>query len=168
MISGGQVHKIYVTGEITDESFHLFSKSISKIERMRDGEKVLVEIISEGGSATAALAYYDRIDKSQLIFIGKATGLVASAASLIFMACDQRRMTENAWLMVHEDSTTDEESKPIHAREKEIAHSRRLEKQWCTLMAGCSTISLSKWEELHKNETYLSRADCMELGILDE
>lgn len=160
---------ITICGDITDESFGVFLRKVRKL-RSEGVTKVHLVISSEGGSATAAMAYFDLMTHTDmdLVFTGHATGLVASAASLIFMACDKRYMSENAWFMVHEDSLSEIDDLKVHEIEKAVLHARRLEVQWCELMAQVSKVPVSKWAELHKNETYLSKKECLKLGILDE
>lgn len=161
--------KLYVTGEINSEAFNTFSVELTEFEQLCLNKKVeghvQLEICSDGGDAYAALAYYDRITASPVQIHGIILGIAASAASLIFMACTTRDMGRSAWLMVHEDSTSDLSGK-VSELEKEINHSRRLENQWAQLFVSVSDIPLDQWIRLHKAETYLNREDCSYLGIL--
>jgi ATP-dependent Clp protease protease subunit len=154
--------KIYITGDITIESFSLFSKKLSKQQGAID-----IELISEGGEAIAALAYFDKIKRYRNVTI-TAYGIVASAAVLILAAGTKRRMARNAWIMVHEDSESCEESRTVMELERDAKHYRRLENQWAEILSSVSKTSIDKWIELHKNETYLSAQECLELGLIEE
>lgn len=163
----GNVPVIQIIGSIDEESFKVFSKKLRKFERS-NVKRISVELSSEGGSAYDAMAFFDRIADSRVIVDITATGLVASAAVLVFMAGDSRRMTPSAWLMVHEDSLSGLKNKKVHEVEKEVGHARRLENQWCELLASVSSLTMLKWSKLHRNETYLSHQECLDLGLLNE
>jgi ATP-dependent Clp protease, protease subunit len=156
---------IRIAGEINEESFAEFVSSTSKSTRVN------ILLISEGGCSHSAMAYYDYIIAMRnkgCHFSVTATGLVASAATLILAACQDRYMTENAWVMVHEDSLSGLDDKKVWELEKEIKHSRRLEDQWVKLMYEATGISIDTWKELHKNETYLNAKECVALGLIKE
>lgn len=157
---------IVIAGEINDESFGEFSKELAEYEKS-GCKKVMLEITSEGGSATAALAYYDKIKSSTMEIHGVVYGLAASAASLIFIACNKRYMSRNSWFMVHEDSLSDIDGKKVHEIEKEALHARRMEDQWCDLFYASTGTPVSTWKELNKNETYMTAEECLKLGFID-
>jgi ATP-dependent protease ClpP protease subunit len=157
---------INIIGEISNESYLDFHLALTKFEKDQKRKTLDIQIVSEGGDAYAALAYYDRIRRSQLTLTTIATGLVASAASLIFVAGKIRYMTPNAWLMVHEDSLSGIEDLKVYQVEKEAIRGRRLENQWCNLMTEATGIPVNIWAKLHKKETYLSAKKCLEMGII--
>lgn len=159
---------IQMIGSINEEAFASFSKKLRKYERNQSIKEVLIELSSEGGSAYDALAFFDRIRGTRLSVTITATGLVASAAVLVFMAGDKTRMTPSAWLMVHEDTVGGLKNKKVHEIEKEVGHSRRLENQWCELLASVSHVSFEAWVDLHRSETYLNQEECRNLGLLCE
>jgi ATP-dependent Clp protease, protease subunit len=65
------------------------------------GTEVHVEINSPGGDVFAALAMYNALRASGKKIVAKVMGVAASAASLVFMAGDERVMPKNTHLMVH-------------------------------------------------------------------
>lgn len=161
---------IYITGEITVESFMRFQKKLNLI--LEETQQVYVELNSEGGDAYAAMAYFDLIQRKnknpgRAVNV-TATGLCASAAVLILAAGKRRYMTKSAWVMVHEDTTPIRKGMQVSAVEKEAKHARRLEVQWAELLADVTSATSVYWEELHKNETYLNAKECLELGLIEE
>ncbi len=159
--------KIYITGEINDEAFVKFNRRLSRLEQ-DPYSHIYIDLTSEGGEAYAALAFFDRIRSSPCMISITAYGYVASAAVLILSAGDTRVMSSSSWLMVHEDSTTVDTNMTVSQVEKDAAHSRRMEDQWCKLLASVTTTNESVWASLHKNETYLTAQECLELGIIDK
>lgn len=63
--------------------------------------RILVSINSPGGSVFDAFAIYNALRRHDLPVTTRVDGVAASAASLIFMAGDERVMPENAMLMIH-------------------------------------------------------------------
>jgi len=163
------MNKIYVVGAIDEDSFKQFSEELTAIERKSNPENRFVEIEmnSGGGSAMDALAFYSRIINSPCSINVTSYGLVASAAVLVFAACDHRRMTKDSWMMVHEDSDALKD-KSTSDFGKHAAYMRRMEDQWNTLLEKETGTLKSVWLDLHKKTTYLIAEECVKLGIVDE
>lgn len=160
------MRKIHIYGEITDESFVIFNRKLDKLENINH-EDIRITIISGGGDAYAALAFFDRIKASPCHIDIVVTGWAASAASLILAAGDRRYMTKNAWVMVHEDNTFIKH-KSISEAEKDIKHGRRLEDQWSKLFASVTNASATFWNKVNKAETYLTAEECLKVGLIEE
>lgn len=157
---------INVFGEINDESYIKFARRLTRLLE-ESHEPIGLRLISEGGSATAALAYYDSIRRSPAPITITATGLVASAATLILAAGNYRIMTKNAWVMVHEDSCGDDIVK-VSELERAAKHMRQMEDQWNALLSERTKASAKVWAELNLIDNYLSAETCLELGLIDE
>lgn len=157
---------IQVIGTINEEAFAAFSKSLRVCEESGI-KKVTLELSSGGGVAYDALSFYNRMRHSSVEIIVLAYGLVASAAVLILAAGDKRLMTSEAWLMVHEDSTSELSAKVTNI-EKEAKHLRAMEEQWNLLLELHSNTSSAAWEDYSREETYFTSSDCLTLGIIDE
>lgn len=66
-----------------------------------DATRIVVSINSPGGNVFDAFAIYNALLRNRLPVTTRVDGVAASAASLIFMAGDERVMPENAMLMIH-------------------------------------------------------------------
>lgn len=161
------VRKLYITGEITTESYLAFSKRLSHMERDSKHLPIEIELVSEGGSTYDALAYCGRMRTSPCNLHVKAYGLVASAAVLILAAGDHRSMSSEAWVMVHEDSVAEVEGS-VTEMEKLTKQLRSLENQWSFLLAGRTSAEKSIWDKLHKDTTFLTAVECKALGLIEE
>lgn len=159
---------IMIIRDIDNDAFRLFDRKLSELEALDDNQPVLLHLMSDGGSAYTALAFLDRMADSRLTINVRATGLVASAATLILAAGDHRTMTANAWVMVHEDEAGVEEGSRTSSLEATAAHARRLENQWNRLMAHYTKLTAEEWSRLDKAETFLTAAQCLEYGLIDE
>lgn len=157
---------MYVTGEVTAEAYNKFSRRLTRL--ISEGiTNVTLEIISEGGDAYSALAYFDLIRASNVNFVGVASGLVASASTLIFLGCHQKQIRPNAYLMLHEDSIGGIENLQVSDIERVAKHGRRLEDQWSFLLSTVTPLSKERWDALHAEELFLSADDCVKLGIVN-
>ncbi len=162
-------NKIYLHGDVDCEMFTVLSQGLDEYvdTAPKDFKGYLdIELISDGGAAYDALAMYDRIVNCPLNIRITCHGLVASAAVLILAAGNYRIMTKNSWVMVHEDSwklkgkTSD--------LERDVAHCRRLETQWCKLFEDSTRANFQVWSRLHRKETYLTPKECKALGLIEE
>lgn len=156
-------HKINIHGDINVEAYTEFDKELTSLEEL--GYDAVIEIVSDGGDAEVALAFYDRIVYSPVDTITVVSGCAHSAASLIFAAGDRRIVMPNAWVMVHEETPPSFKDMTVSEIEKSIAHYRRLENQWVKLFSERTNLTVEECQKLHKEETYLSADDCVKIGL---
>lgn len=159
-------NRIALIGTIDEVAYAVFSEELREYEKVK-AKEVFVELSSGGGTAYDALAFYGRIRLSPCNVNILVTGLVASAAVLVLAAGDHRIMTKESWVMVHEDLAHKLTAR-VSELEKTARHLRRLEDQWNTLLADSTTLSSAGWAQLHKTETYLTPADCLRHGLIEE
>lgn len=163
------VNKLYIIGDINDESYAKFTEELAELENtLRRNDMIEVELMSDGGSAYTALAFYDRIMNSKHVINITATGFTASAAALILAAGNTRRMTKNAWLMTHEDTVSDVKGLSVTEGEREVKHLRELENQWNTLLSRRSNLEPNDWEVMNKKTTYLTAQQCLNIKFIEE
>lgn len=158
---------IYITGEIDDSKFAVFSTAMNDSEESAH-KTIDIVLNSTGGNAYDAIAFHDRIKNSKKDVRITVYGACMSAAVLILAAGDIRRMSKNSWVMVHEDTTEVSDDMRVHDAEKILKHSRRLENQWDKLLEESTGTGADIWKHLHKVETYLLADECKELGLIDE
>ncbi len=163
--------ELEIVGAITDATFMEFRRNF--LEQFEKSNKTIrhfhVVLYSPGGEDIAGLAYASFIRQMQ--FLGArvsitAYGEVNSAAVLILASGTRRCMLAETWVMVHESS--DRLKGSVTAMETEIELMRRREKQWCELLAKHTKATPEYWGSIHKETTYLSAEECLELGLVDE
>lgn len=157
---------IRIVGTIDEASFKEFSEQLYAYEQKDNRLAVTIELSSGGGVAYDALAFGARMRNSPCDIIVKAYGFVASAAVLILAYGDARYMAAESWVMVHEDS--DKLKGSVVDLERESKHLRCMERQWAFLLAARTKTLASKWATLHKDTTYLTAQECMDLGLVDK
>jgi len=157
---------IRLIGAVDEDMYKRVSKKLEYAEDVQQAIAITIELFSTGGDAHSALAIAARIRKSPLEVRITALGQVASAAVLILASGKVRRMTKEAWVMVHEDAGNHKGD--IVALEREARQSRRMEDQWAALLEELTGTPAAKWTELHKVTTYLSAEECLALGLVDK
>lgn len=100
---------IWLDGEITSGSLDIFSKILywnreDKEISIKDRKPIKIFINSVGGDLDAADTLVSTIKLSKTPIYGFALGMVASAASLIYLACHKRYALPNAYFIFHKGS----------------------------------------------------------------
>jgi ATP-dependent Clp protease protease subunit len=96
---------IELFGEITEDSAKQVIKNIHILDNSGTGT-ITINLMSEGGDVGAGLAIYDAIRYCKNHVRGIAIGEVASIATVIIQACDERVMFANSYFMLHEGSAS--------------------------------------------------------------
>lgn len=164
------MRRIRIIGDIDYDSYKLFVEELSVLES-ENKKPITIELTSEGGNPYASLAFYSRIQQSPCDITIEVYGYCASAAVLVLasavLGSDKRRMSMDAWIMVHEEQDT-WKNKSVHDIEVEVAHSRAMEDQCNTLLESVTRTSAAEWEKMHKATTYLTAKQAKQLGLIDE
>ena len=158
--------KIWVVGEINNESYLEFSRKLTKLEE-ESSDLVQIELNSGGGVATDGLAFYSRMKNSPCNFEVYAYGLVASAATLILVGAHTRYMAKETWFMVHEDEVNIEGAR-VTPSLGEMKQYVKMENQWNTILAKHTKVKKGSWKKMNLSTTYLSAEECLKLGVIDE
>jgi ATP-dependent protease ClpP protease subunit len=159
--------KLYIIGDIDHLSYLEFTKGLTDLEAQKN-KPIHIVLMSDGGDSNVALAFHDRIKMSPCKISITGIGLVASAAVLILIAAEDRSMTRNSWLMVHDDTPGSLKNLRVSQVEKELKDLKQMEEQWNILMAEATNQPAAMWDVLHKQETYLSAEKCLELNVIKE
>jgi ATP-dependent protease ClpP protease subunit len=158
---------IQIVGEINDDAYKAFSDQLREFQKEYPKAKLIdIEINSFGGSAISALAIASKIRTCGLRVRITAFGEVASAAVIILAYGHERSMAKEAWVMVHEDAGKIKGN--VVELEREASHMRRLEEQWCDLLADCTNTTAALWSDMHKKTTYFNARQCLTLGLIDK
>lgn len=156
--------RLQIIGEIDSDAYERFSEQLYILECQSPRPKVVIELNSHGGEAVIALAFAARMRLSRCHLTVVVYGEASSAAVLILAQGNDRLMTKEAWCMVHEDSG--KISGNVVEMERESLQYRRLENQWAELLEANTGTKASVWTKLHKDTTYLTPQECLELGLI--
>jgi ATP-dependent Clp protease protease subunit len=148
----------------------LSAKVISGIQLMLAKNKenpIDIYINSFGGDIYSGFGLYDFISLLDVQITITVVGCAMSAASVVLMAGDVRKMTKNSRLMLHTTSggvegksyeiiTDGEEHKVLH-------------NQMCELYGDRSKVTSKQWKkDLEYVDKFYSAKKALELGLIDE
>lgn len=157
--------KLFLVGDIDTEATERFLVHL-ELAKESDSENILVYITSLGGSLFEALAIYDAIRTCSKVTSTVAVGVCASAAAVVLQGGVVRAMSEKAWLMLHEPSTSVEG--PTSMIETEASLMRRLRELIVGVLASGSKVGEEKIREaITSKETWLSASEALQWGLVD-
>ena len=131
-----------------------------------EGNELVVEINSVGGDVMAGLGIYNMLRswaKDGKTVTTRVTGVAASIASIIALAGDKREMPKNTFAMVHQASTvavgTSEDMRDAADMLDKVDRSLR------NIYMDRMGADEAKATEIMAKDTYLTAAECMDLGF---
>jgi ATP-dependent protease ClpP protease subunit len=153
----------------------LITKIIFEHENKHKNEKkklnITIVVDSNGGSCTSILKFVDFLKMCKkkhpnVIFISVATGQIASAATIMCVACDKRLMSKNAFSMVHELSSGN--SGKYTQLQSYCLHLSTLHNTLLDIYMTVAKVSREEMEKLLNTETWYDAEGYKALGLVDE
>lgn len=144
------------------------AESALKVFEFLDSCKGNAEIVlsSGGGDPYKALAIMGAMSQFKKVLTVRCYGLCMSAATIILASAPNRYMHKDAWFMVHDgDVDTDASEAEVTATLKQH---KRENVQWAEILANHSNADVNQWLKMSRKVTYLSAAECLQLGVVDE
>jgi ATP-dependent Clp protease protease subunit len=162
---------IDILGEIS-ESVNSYNSVRTKISQA-DGQPINLTISSGGGSVTEGMGIADLVANYPEETTATGIGLVASIATVVLLAADKVKMTENAFMMIHRPW-----SYTMGNADELEATAELLDKMEAKLL-DIYTASVIKRKGDQKNlkeiitnmmaaETWLTAQEALEFGFIDE
>lgn len=127
------------------------------------GDSIEVTIMSPGGSVLEGLAIYDALRASDKKIKTSALGMAASIASIIFMAGDEREVSDNAEIMVHNASVVTGGNK--HTLKDAIETLDGMDKKLIDIYTSRTGLSVDEVSSLLDKETFMSADEAVSKGF---
>jgi ATP-dependent Clp protease protease subunit len=157
---------IFMFNEITEESASNYLKGLELMEKINPFAPVTVKIMSNGGDFYSGLAFYDALVNSHCPKIMIGTGMVASTATIIFQAGDQRQLTANCRFLIHDGTQEfDGQPKSLESWSKE---SKRARQMMYDIYSKKSKKDSSFWEKECSKDTVYTAQEAVKLGLADK
>jgi len=159
---------MYLTYEIdTDQLYSVMTRFDNFIQYTKGKRDVNLIISSYGGDVYAMLGTIDYFNSLPVKVNTRCIGACMSAAAVI-LACGtgERTMTQNSTVMVHEGSAFEvgKTSDVI----KGADHMKKLQININRILGDVTKKTQKFWEEVSKQDTYLTSEECLEYGIVDK
>lgn len=165
-------NEIHFYGEITPENTLEFVENFRKLEIHLLRQKadligyepeIRIHIMSEGGDMFSGLLLKNILEKSRVKVVTIAQGACCSAATFMFLGGSERRMGENAYLLIHQLSTDfwgkyQDLKNEMKSCDKFMA---ALKKMYMTK----TQIPERKFKRLMKKDLFLSASKCLKYKI---
>ena len=138
-----------------------------ELEQHPDAKEITVYINSLGGSVMEGIAIYNQLKRHPAHITVRVDGFACSIASVIAMAGDQVIMPKNTVMMIHNAWTVAlGNARELRKAADDLEVINQASRQAYLEKAG-DKLSEDKLTELLDAETYLTAAQCMELGLCD-
>jgi ATP-dependent protease ClpP protease subunit len=141
--------------------------AVRSIRKMLDISNAPIEIhmSSWGGSPHDMLALYDLIHEAPCKFIFYGRGKIMSAATWIMCSCDERYVSKNTRIMIHDGWDGDSGK----ATDFEIYgdEGKEFQNRLNELYAENSYMDKKFWETFVRRDLYLWPEEAMKLGLID-
>ena len=159
---------MYLTYEIdTDQFYSVMTRFDNFIQYTKAKRDVNLVISSYGGVVYSMLGTIDYFNSLPVKVNTHCVGACMSAAAVI-LACGtgKRTMTQNSTVMVHEGSAF--EAGKTSDVLKGADHLKKLQTNINRILGKVTNKTQEFWEEVSKQDTYLTSEQCLEYGIVDE
>jgi ATP-dependent protease ClpP protease subunit len=124
---------------------------------------ITVNIHSRGGSVFDGLAIYDLLIQSKKNVTTNIVGLAGSAAGLIFMAGDQRRMTVGGMLMTHK-SSVNTGGNADELRDK-LSTVEAIDQRMMAIIKSKTDLDEDRIKQLFVGDTFMGVDEAVSLGL---
>lgn len=130
-----------------------------------DPGTIKLHISSLGGNVDDALAIHDALKSSKAVVVAELTGFVASAATIVALAADNVKMSENAFFLIHKPWVYAEGNSDTLRSEADNLDT--IEAAIVNIYKGKTGKSTSELKKLMQQERWLSAKEAKELGFVD-
>lgn len=162
----GTTADIYIFGNITSYPYREKDKDAYNIVKdlmNLEADTINVHINSYGGEVSEGLAIYNCLKNSNATIVTYCDGFACSAASVVFMAGDERIMNESSLLLIHNAWTyASGDANELRKQAEDLEKITQM-----SVNAYMSRVNISE-EEIKKfmdNETWLTPEECLKYGF---
>ena len=163
----GKNAELTLYGDIGDSFWEDISskKLVQDLENL-DVENITLNISSNGGGTTAAIAIANALKRHKARVIANIDGIVGSAATIITSACDTVRMPKNALFMIHNPWTIAMgEEKDFEKMAETLS---KVKNSIIETYIDKTGMNKDKLSELMDKESWFSANEAKEYGFIDE
>ena len=172
-----QDNKVYFWSGITVESCNILLKKILEIENEYDPlismgvneqniPSIELYINSPGGDLLAAFAIVDHILASKFKFTSIIQGNACSAATMISVVCDYRKIYKHSYMLIHElSSGTYGKHNSMNV---DVICNNKMMNNIKHIYRTHTKINKDNLDDILKKDIYWNAHECLYLGLVDE
>ena len=158
---------IFLSGDFKEESAYAVIKKVIEFEAKDPAKDILIYIDSYGGECDSFIAMHEAIKMSRCDVATVCIGKAMSCGQMLLVSGTKgkRFITANSRVLMHPISFfADGNVDQIDIR---LEANKKLQDTFERLIAKYTKISKKELREMMSKESYLSAAQCKELGIVD-
>jgi ATP-dependent Clp protease protease subunit len=156
---------IFLFGDINEQVAVSFRQKFEFLVKINKFAPININIMSNGGDWYSALGMYDTITTSDTPVYCYGMGMVASAATIIFAAGDERVLYPHSTILIH-DGTEYFEGKTVDAKQTLWEMARQSDVMYAIYEKN-SNRDKEFWKGKCSSEFYVSAEEAVDLGIAD-
>ena len=158
---------MYLTYEIEQDTLYAVMTRFDNFVQHNEDKDINLVLSSYGGDVYSMLGIIDYFKTLPVKVNTHCYGACMSAAAVI-LSCGtgKRSMTQNSTVMVHEGSAF--EAGKTTDVQKGADHLKKLQSNINRILGEVTKKDQKFWEEVSKQDTYLTSEQCLEYGIVDE
>tara|TARA_B100001287_G_C22652212_1_gene515793 strand:- start:1101 stop:1664 length:564 start_codon:yes stop_codon:yes gene_type:complete len=165
---------IQFTGEISCESIHELKSYFLDIDNLKKNEerKITLMIQSDGGCLFSAFGMYDWLCEYKELYDVKIEtrghGLIASAATVIFMSGDKRFFGKNSYMLIHSMISVQDEPMPYEVAKQNFRNDKKIMNQLVEFYRSHTKIPKKDLDEFMKKDVFLTYDDVLRYNIVSK
>ena len=129
-------------------------------------EYIYLHINSYGGCVFSCLSIIDTINNLKVPVVSIVEGAAASAATMISIVCDQRLIHQNAYMLIHQLSSS--YWGKMDQIEEEITNLKELMEKIKQIYNKHSNINNQQIDDILKHDYWWNAQKCIEHGLVDQ
>jgi ATP-dependent Clp protease, protease subunit len=165
-----QQRKIFLWGEVTDESAKDLTEKLLYLETTGPGQEITFYMNTPGGSITAGMAVYDTIKLITSPVTIVVTGMAASMGSILLCATKKgrRHIFPHARVLIHQPLITGRMVGPASDINIQAKEMEKLRAELNQILATASGQSIEKVAKDSDRDFYLNAAEAIAYGLADK
>lgn len=164
--------KIFLTGEVNDESCNKIIKQLMYMEGEDNTSPIIFFIDSPGGSVAGGLQVYDTIRLMKSPVKAVVTGIAASMGSIILLACEKenRLMFPSSRIMIHDCSFGNRNIaglKPFEI-EQELKQLKNINNKLLSIISERTGKTMKQVAKVTMNDSYFDPKEAIAFGLVSK
>jgi len=162
--------KIFLWGEVNDESMKTVMEKLLYLEADKPGEEIRFYINSPGGSITAGMAVYDTMQMISSPIACVVTGIAASMGSILLSGGTKGRrfIYPHARVLIHQPLIMGRIVAPAVDINIQAEEMEKLREELNRILADASGQSIEKIRKDTDRDFYLNAQESIDYGLVDE
>jgi ATP-dependent Clp protease protease subunit len=159
---------IILAGEVNDQLALNVIAQVKHLEATGPGQPITIYVNSPGGSVISGMAMFDVMRGSTCPIFTIGNGMQASMGSIMLAAGDERRMTENSTLMIHQIMSGNRGGTQASDLEISLGYTTRLHESLKNVYVEFTGLNHAFWDIVMERDTYLTAQQALKMGFIQE